>query len=237
MKAIIDADVLIYRVGFTTEDVDEHIAFWRLDNMIKEILKALGTSDYHCYLTSHDHSCFRYEIDRDYKANRTKPKPLHYTALRTHLLENHPTDIISGMEADDALGINQSSETILVSIDKDLRQIPGQHYHFVNKELYEIDPVGGKRWFYKQILIGDSSDGIEGLRGIGPVKADRFLDGFDDESDMCRRVLQLYEEKYSAEEARARVLKAGQLLKIRQSEDEPIWQLPDIKEKTDIDLD
>lgn len=223
MLALIDSDVLVYRVGFTTEDKDEKIAFYRLDEMIKTILRELGTKDYKCFLTSQDHSCFRYDIEPNYKANRKAPKPLHYLALREYLIEHHPTEVVHGMEADDALGINQTEDTVIVSIDKDLRQIPGKHYHFVNKELYEIDDVAGIRWFYKQILIGDRSDGIEGLRGVGPVRADKYLDGFNDEYEMYQAVKELY-----GEEGQEALLKAGQLLKIKRTKDEPIWQPPSL---------
>ena len=91
-----------------------------------------------------------------------------------------------GCEADDMLGCCQGEDTIICSIDKDLLQIPGQHYNFVKDEYTTISEYDGLRNIYKQALIGDRSDNVIGINGIGPVKAERAFSG-------CTTEKQLYE--------------------------------------------
>jgi 5'-3' exonuclease len=73
--------------------------------------------------------------------------------------------------------------------------------------------------FYRQILTGDKVDNIEGLRGIGPKKADKILGDYDTDIAMYEAVLKAYDGNTE------RVLENGQLLWIRRKEDE-VWQPP-----------
>lgn len=100
-----------------------------------------------------------------------------------------------GLEADDAIGIylSKTKESIACSIDKDLRQIPGLHWNFVKKELYDVSEYIGAFNFYRQLLIGDVSDNIKGVHGIGPVKAEKFLFGLEPE-EMFSKVRFLYDD-------------------------------------------
>ena len=90
--------------------------------------------------------------------------------------------------------IMSKEDTIIVSADKDLRQIPGKHYNFVKEELFEVTPLEGLRFFYKQTLIGDSSDNIYGVKGIGPVKAGKLIDCLDTEEEMYYTCRNLYKD-------------------------------------------
>lgn len=82
-----------------------------------------------------------------------------------------------------------SIEKVLCAVDKDLLQsIPGKHYNYTYKleEKGNIDSLV-KGWFIKtsiedsinfrgkQLLMGDSTDGIAGLSGIGEAKAVKIL--------------------------------------------------------------
>jgi hypothetical protein len=61
MKALIDADILVYRIACTCEDEIAQVAYWRMEDSLKEILEALGTDDYVMYLTGSNN--FRRQID------------------------------------------------------------------------------------------------------------------------------------------------------------------------------
>jgi len=225
--ALIDADLLVYRVGFTTEEVDEAIARWRMDEVIHEsILKPLNAERYKCYITSSDHSNFRFQLFAQYKGNRVAPKPRHYEALRDHLRLAHEAEVVFGEEADDRLGIDAAKDpdNIICSIDKDLKQIPGRHFNFVKGELFEVSAFDGMRFFYIQLLTGDKPvDNIEGIHGIGPKKAEKILAGLETEQQMYDAVLEAYKKHYPSDYLE-RMLLAGRLLKIRTKEGE-IWQL------------
>ena len=58
---------------------------------------------------------------------------------------------------------------IIVSPDKDLRQIPGRLYDF--NETVEITEEEGSNWHLIQSLSGDSTDGYSGCPGIGIKRA------------------------------------------------------------------
>lgn len=232
MKLLMDSDIFVYRIGYSSQDKDEGIAVWRLDKLIRTIKRDLKSKTYKCFLTSQDHSNFRYEVDPAYKSHRIVPKPIHYLALREHIIKNHPTEMVTGMEADDAIGIAQTENTCIVSLDKDLDQIPGRHYNFVKKEEYYIDENYARYFFYYQCLVGDTADGIKGLKGYGDKKSSNALKGLMTEDALFDKVSKLYQAKHP-EDWQERLLKAGQLLKIRRTKDEGLWQFPQRKTSTD----
>jgi 5'-3' exonuclease len=153
------------------------------------------------------------------------------------LLTRWGARISYGQEADDSLGIAQSwmTDTIICSIDKDLLQIPGKHYNFVKKEFLDVSRIEGLQHFFKQILIGDTADNIGGCKGIGPVKAERLLGGLGDNIQalattvLCTYCSQLKidtKDEATVNEVVSYITKVGQVLKIRQQEDEPLWRFP-----------
>jgi 5'-3' exonuclease len=103
-----------------------------------------------------------------------------------------------GCEADDMLGVRQcelscdSDESIICTIDKDLNMIPGSHYNFVKKERYVVTPEDGIRFFYYQMLIGDTTDNIKGVVGIGKQKATKLLDRCSTEGEYFDAVRDAY---------------------------------------------
>ena len=91
------------------------------------------------------------------------------------------------------MGIQQDKETmttVICSIDKDLLQIPGRHYNFVKKVHTVQTYEDGLKHLYMQSLIGDKSDNIIGVAGIGPVKAEQALAELLPEEwyDKCREL-------------------------------------------------
>lgn len=78
-----------------------------------------------------------------YKGNRDAAvRPTHHKAIRSYLEERYGAQTAVGEEADDALGIGMTEhpESVLVSFDKDLLQVPGTHYNWVTKEEQRISP-------------------------------------------------------------------------------------------------
>jgi 5'-3' exonuclease len=230
-RVLIDGDILVYRIGFTTQDVDEGIAKWRLDELLERIMGACECKESHIYLTASDRSNFRFALFPEYKAHRKdKPKPIHYDFIRKTLMEDYMGIMISNEEADDAMGIALTEDPehrIIATIDKDLDMIPGWHFNFVKEKIYYINELEGWRNFYYQCLVGDkSTDNIEGCPGIGPVKATRSLEGCESENEMYEKVLDHFLNAYSDPEIAVNALwLAGQLLWIRRKPEQP-WVRP-----------
>ena len=171
ITAIIDADSLIYAVGFSSNDVEEQYAISRLEATMVEICMDLDCDDYKGFLTGKGN--FRIDLAKTvpYKGTRPAEKPVHLQALREHLVSSWGFVIVDGIEADDAVGIAAyavpEDETIMVHIDKDLNQFRGWHYNYRKKDKYYVSEFEGWYNFYLQILTGDRIDNIEGLKGIG----------------------------------------------------------------------
>ena len=191
MEALLDGDIYAFRVACTTENDNESIAVYRVNEMIENTLAEVEASEYKLFLTSPDN--FRKHIYPEYKANRTATKPKHLQFLKDYLIESWQGQVAERMEADDYLGINQHESSIICSIDKDLLQVPGKHFNFVKKEFYEVDEETGFRNFYTQLLTGDTSDNIKGIAGIGPVKAKKALTGYFTEQEMFSVVREMYQ--------------------------------------------
>lgn len=237
MIALIDGDIITYRVGFTTNDLPVGIAVARLDATMDAIMEGSECDKYQLFLTSTDKSNFRFDLYPEYKANRKQPKPLWYMELRSHMVAEYKAQIVFKEEADDRLGIVATSlkgEGTICSIDKDLDQIPGPHYDFVKDVAYDVDPETALRFFYYQLLMGDRVDNIPGCRGIGPKKADRILDGLDTEEEYQKACLDAYQDAYGLIHGYTNLVLFGRLLKIRTKENEPLWvpeHLGDIKNR------
>lgn len=189
MTLLIDADIIAFRCAAVSENEPSEIAVLRTDQMLREILQF--DSEYLAFLTGKNN--FRYTINPEYKANRKdKPKPIHLQTCREYLIKEYGAIVTDGIEADDALGIHQTADTAICSIDKDLLMIPGHHYNFVKKEYKEVSELDGLKAFYRQMLIGDTSDNVFGVKGIGPVKAGKLIDSCTTEKEMYSIVEDLY---------------------------------------------
>ena len=79
------------------------------------------------------------------------------------------------LEADDAMGIYATAHpgNIIVSPDKDMRQIPGKLYNLTYTTY--VTPEEGARWHLIQTLAGDQTDGYSGVPGIGVKRAETLF--------------------------------------------------------------
>ena len=84
------------------------------------------------------------------------------------------------LEADDILGIlgTRDPESIIVTIDKDLKSVPGNHWNPDKKEdgIVKISQDEADLFFLIQAIAGDSTDNYKGVPGVGMVKARRLLE-------------------------------------------------------------
>lgn len=217
--ALIDGDILLYRIGFTTQEETEAIALVRLNQYIDDILYKSKASDYKLYLTGSNN--FRKAIYPDYKANRKADKPKHFKALKDYMINFEQAILEEDQEADDAMGINQTDSTIICSIDKDLLMIPGKHYNFVKEKFTTVTEEEGLYTFYKQLLTGDSTDNIPGLPKVGPKTAEKLLAGASDEAGYKEKTLAAYTTHFGSD-AMDRINMIGKLIWIRRKENE-VW--------------
>lgn len=220
-KALIDGDILCYSVGFSNEDESEDKALVEMDSKLEEITFNCGASESVVYLSGSNN--FRKKLFPSYKAHRKQPKPKHFQALRNYLIEVEKAEVAEGQEADDLLGINQTQDTIICSLDKDLLMVEGWHYNWRRDESVEVTKAEGLRNFYRQLLTGDATDNIPGIYGIGPKRANDVLSACEIEEQYNTIVLSAYKAYFdhcTEEEVLNHINIIGQLLYIRRKEGE-----------------
>tara|TARA_R110000787_G_scaffold114006_1_gene223549 strand:- start:266 stop:988 length:723 start_codon:yes stop_codon:yes gene_type:complete len=224
VKLLIDGDIIAYRIGFASQTTDRETGLVIADPKthalhscklyVNRIIEDSGCNSYTIYLTPKKN--FRNKVRDDYKANRRGvAKPVHIDAIRTYLISAFKATVVQNMEADDALGLKQDPTTCIASIDKDLLMCEGRHYNFVKKEHTTTTPEQGTKFFYQQMLTGDTVDNIMGIKGIGKVKSVRLLDDTP-RKDWDSMILDLYIEQFGYAEGRNRCVQNTQLLWILQ---------------------
>jgi hypothetical protein len=240
MKALIDADILPYEFGSATDEEYRPLPWMfvkaRVLSRIRGILDATGADSYKLYLTSEDKSNFRYDLAtiKPYKGNRPTEKPYWYSKIREFLIKYKDAEIVYGMEADDALAIEQynseEGSTIICSRDKDLKMVPGWHYSWPTGNQPETKPffvteLEGLKSFYKQLLTGDPVDNILGLYGVGKSsKLLSHIDSSETELEMCKLVREQYEKRFGAYWIDF-LLENARLLWMKRTKDD-VWRLP-----------
>lgn len=223
MKALVDADILVYRFGFASEGDPAEFALARLSEFLDNLYVNLPVDEVEGYLTGRGNFRNEVAVTAPYKGTRKADKPYHFGLLREYMQKSWGFTEVDGMEADDKLGIeaykHDEEETIIVTLDKDLDMIRGNHYNFVKDEQYFITEEQGIRNFYLQMLTGDKVDNIIGLAGIGPVKSKKMLADCKTEKEMYDVVLEAYDNNLD------RVIENGRLLWILREEGQ-VWQPP-----------
>jgi 5'-3' exonuclease len=226
-QVLIDGDPFAYRAAFSCEDESIEDAIDKVDDLLdqalQEVLWSPTEEDYQVFLTGRGN--FRYDIavTHEYKGNRKSvDKPQHLQEIRQHMEENWSAIVSEGEEADDLIGIwatKYGPEAIVISIDKDMLQIPCTHYNPNKREFKTMTEFEGLKFFYTQILTGDRADNIVGLYGIGPAKANVLLGDCETEQDLYEACLRAY----GGEEDR--VIENARLLWLRRYEDQ-LWEPP-----------
>ena len=188
---LLDADTPAFAAAIVHENDSAEQAIYEAHASIERLLKDVGASQYKLYLTGD--SNFRYGLFPEYKANRIKtPRPQFLPQVKEAMLREWNGILSEGCEADDLIGIEQTTnyslgiESVIVSIDKDLKQIPGWIYNpgikrlgswVVEPKRFIVSPQEALHFFYYQLLVGDTADGIKGAVGIGKKKAETILLG------------------------------------------------------------
>jgi 5'-3' exonuclease len=247
-KLLIDADLVIYRMcaavereicwsavtgdetdgdTFTvTSDAGE--AYDGVTRAIDRLTTRFETDD--VLLCLSEGRNFRYDVDETYKANRKATrKPACYAEVVKRACETWPHFSHPGLEADDVLGIfaSRDANTVLCSEDKDMQTIPCTLWQ--KGKVQKIDKASADRWFFYQVLVGDTADGYPGLPAVGPKKAEGILGKHKTVEALWGAVKAAYEERgFTADDA----IKQARLARILRNEDwdakkkEPILWTP-----------
>lgn len=238
VHGLFDLDTWCYDIAFSVEhaeegDLGERYCGVLVEHRFNTILKTLNIKTFEGYLTGDNNFRDQVATIAPYKGNRNQPRPKHYQYIRDYLVRNHRAMIIDGLEADDMLAIRQTmlgDKSVIISRDKDLRQVQGWHYGYksglqpefklkyftalgeleLKKKVRENNGKkittskltgGGAMFLYAQSIMGDVTDNIKGLKGCGDAKAYEVLKDCQTIRELRKETEQLYVDRYKDEDA------------------------------------
>lgn len=202
MISLLDGDLIAYRCAASCKPDDPlDIAIYRADKLTRDILQQTEAANYLLFIS--DKTNFRYIIYPEYKATRQNiERPRWLGETKEFLLSEWKGILTKDVEADDELAMHQTEDTIICSLDKDLRMVKGRHFSWEiagpnwirPAEFFEVSFVGGVCTFFKQMLIGDTSDNIIGVNRIGSKTADKLLNTDMSFQEMFKIVYEKYDD-------------------------------------------
>ena len=203
MLTLIDGNSLLFRAYYgvhsrlTRADGTPTGAVFGFFNMILPLLASAADTDSFVCVFDASRQSFRQDIYPEYKANRREtPDDLiaqSYMVRRGVAAMGIPVLCIPGVEADDVIATiahnncTHRDATRIITSDKDLMQLVSDCvflYDGMKQREVRTDAVLEKfgvtpeRVIDVQSLMGDSSDNVPGVPGIGPKKAAELINQF-----------------------------------------------------------
>lgn len=192
--AHIDADFLAYQVSYEKEG-DEVKSLDDMQHnagvVVDHLKRMAGADQVHMHLTpSISNKGGRYDqaLLKPYQGNRQdKAKPRYLNIMRDFLAKQWPGTQHANCEADDGMSSMQytaiahgdKQHSIIVTKDKDLSMVPGLHLDWSTGAITDVDGFGyvnltdknklvgyGTKFFWAQMLIGDTADNTQGIPAI-----------------------------------------------------------------------
>jgi hypothetical protein len=193
-----------------------------VDWMITNIFKSCDSDDGVVYITGSGNFRNEVAVTHKYKGNRdASNRPFWFDDMREFIVDKWGGELVEGEEADDAMGIEQcespEDSTIICSLDKDMLMIPGQHYNWKKDVFCTVSEDEGLRHFFKQLLTGDRTDNIMGIKGVGDKTADKMMKGVFTYALMTRVIKPAYKREFG-HAGNERLQENADLLWIRRSE-------------------
>jgi hypothetical protein len=206
---LIDSDSMLFITIFSIQSKPElnsddfGIYKKQIDEWIVDTITKTDCTHYNLFLTVG--KVFRHDTatNREYKSGRPKDKPKFYYELRKYLIDKWGATYQDGVEAEDLVAIVNEEyhkpvtffTPIIARIDHDFDQVRGCHFNYKKGEFTIIDEAQAHYNLWKMLLVGCSTDKIEGIPGIGDKKAAKILsDGIS--GDYKNKVLNCYIKQY-----------------------------------------
>lgn len=203
----------------------------KMQNYLSEVFP-YELTDVELYITKCSNN-FRKQLSDEYKAKR---KRNNYVGMVRAYYAKGIAIWSDTLEADDLIADRAKEigldKCLVISIDKDLKTIGGYYWSYYQqkvkdengefivdengislkeykqKQVMAISPKDADNFFWGQMLMGDSADGIKGVKGIGAKRAEKLL-----EATKCNfvAVARQYLEKHTKQEFKTnyQLLKLG----------------------------
>ena len=188
-------------------------ALYGFINMLQKVIR-VEKPDYLVVAFDSPDKTFRHKIYPDYKANRDAPpeelsKQFPYFEP---IVEAYGLSSIRrpGFEADDIIGTlakkgaKEGLDVVIVSGDKDMMQLISPNVYmldtmknkkFIDKDVLEKFGVTPDKVIEVMSLMGDSSDHIPGVAGVGPKTAAALIQKFGSIESLYKRIDEVEKNK------------------------------------------
>jgi DNA polymerase-1 len=196
----------------TNQKNEDVSAVWGSLNMIRSTLDKLKP-DFFCVAWDYGGSTYRYGLYPDYKAHRKQAQEATEEDKKSRAEFYRQLGILyselphfgvkqmrsQGVEADDLLAYwvkaygHNYDRVILVTTDKDMYQLVSENVMCFNpitskythlKNFVEVTGVELHQYVDYKVLLGDSSDNIPGIRGVGEVTGAKLLTQYGSIAEM-----------------------------------------------------
>jgi DNA polymerase-1 len=184
--ALIDLDTLIYIVAYNQHKNGNRdnsaLVKLHVKEFISTILVRCRANLVSMVYQDKGHSNFRKYFYPDYKANR--PEAPEFIVLWKDTIIEIFSEIgavgVKVIESDDVLNIGYNRfkneyDLIIVSGDKDLNQIPGEHYNPRENKSYVVSNKEALYNLSLQLLMGDSTDNVKAIPKMGTKISSKLL--------------------------------------------------------------
>ena len=209
---LIDGSSYIFRAYFgirqflSTSSGFPTNALYGFINMLQKVVKD-EKPDYLAVAFDSKEKTFRHKMYEDYKANREAPpedlaKQFPYFEPLVQAYNIHGVRV-PGFEADDIIGTlakkaaEEGFKVVIVSGDKDMMQLIGPDIRMLDtmknkwfgiEEVEEKFGVTPDKVVDVMGLMGDSSDHIPGVKGVGPKTASELIRKFGSMNELYERI-------------------------------------------------
>jgi hypothetical protein len=173
--AIIDGDSLLYHC--LDKETFEAMKL-KFDERMLNLLYECGTDTYVAVLSPKVTFRNSTAVSKPYKGNRSgKSTPPELQGLKAYAKKEWGFFLPHNVEADDMMApLQETFGGTICSPDKDvLKQIPGTHFNYQKLESVMTTEDDAWRFLWMQVVMGDSTDGVPGIPGIGEKKAEAAL--------------------------------------------------------------
>lgn len=198
---ILDGSSFLFRAYFairkmTNDQGDSTNALYGFIRSVQKLFKDFDPKNIVCVMDGPNNKASRQKIYKEYKSHRPPmPEDLkHQWDWTVEFCDAFgiPLQMPEGVEADDTIGTiakwaeKEGIEVVICSSDKDLCQLVNRQTHLLNthkdnleideEKVFEMHGVKPSQIVDYLALIGDTSDNIPGVAGIGPKTATKLLE-------------------------------------------------------------
>jgi len=239
--------------SFTYRDIDVSQALVHAEEKLQLILDGIGgkLENVELHFTG-GRSSFRYDLLKEafpndeemhYKFKRKKKSaPCGLQELKELMCTRHEGQIWYEWEADDVVVLLKKlheDNSILCAVDKDvLKNTIGKHWNYyeagylanpIIMKWDEFDEDEANYNQYLQVIVGDKSDNVPGLKGIGPAKAAKFIEVGMSQSELWEGVIAAYNKHCKYGEAEEMAILNMRLVNMHQ-----LYEMPNLEYNIDL---